>query len=181
MDPRLAAAALLIAAAAVVPAPARAQTQMVAPTEHPIPESLHLEHQVTNEYLTKLSQRPGAIGAEAGKLLGLFKAHMAKEEEYILPPLVLLPALARGQVTPDMTWAIPMSDRVKAEQEQIFQSHVAVVEQAMALELAADNAGDEEVRDWVRSAIIDDMGDLELMEPMSALIGDIIRSKLPTK
>jgi hypothetical protein len=180
MDPRLAAAALLIATAAVLPGQVRAQTPAV-PAEHPIPESLHLEHQLTNEYLAKLSQRPGAVGVQAGKLLVLFKAHMAKEEEYILPPLVLLPALARGEVTPDMTWAIPMSDRVKAEQEEIFQSHVAVVEQAMALELAADNAGDEEVRDWVRSAIIDDMGDLELMEPMSALVGDIIRSKLPAK
>ena len=121
MDPELAAAALLIATAAVLPGQVRAQTPAV-PAEHPIPKSLHLEHQLTNEYLAKLSQRPGAVGVQAGKLLVLFKAHMAKEEEYILPPLVLLPALARGEVTPDMTWAIPMSDRVKAEQEEIFQA-----------------------------------------------------------
>ena len=180
MDPRIAAAAFLLAGAVALPGLAWAQPA-AAPVEHPIPQSLQLGHTLTLEYLATLSQRPGPVGVEAGKLRALFQAHMAKENEFILPPLVLLPALARGQATPDMKWAIPMSDRVKAEQEDIFRSHIAVMEQAVALENAADNAGDESVRDWVRGAIIDDLADLELMEPMSALVGDLLRARLPAQ
>jgi hypothetical protein len=180
MDPRFAAAAFLFAGAMALPGLARAQAP-AAPVEHQIPQSLQLQHTLTMEYLADLSRRSGPVGVEAGKLRALFQAHMAKENEFILPPLTLLPALARGQVTPDMKWAISMSDRVKAEQEDIFRSHIAVVEQAVALENAADNAGDETVRDWVRGAIIDDMGDLEVMEPMSALVGDLLRAKLPAQ
>jgi hypothetical protein len=180
MHSRFAAAAILLAGVVAMPGLAQSQVS-TTPAQHQIPQSLQLQHTLTLEYLADLSHRSGPVGVEAGKLEALFKAHMAKENEYILPPLTLLPAIAAGKVTPDMKWAIPMSDRVKAEQEEIFRSHVAVVEQAMALEHAADNANDEVVRDWVRSALIDDMGDLELQEPMSALVGDLLRAKLATQ
>jgi len=145
---------------------------------HQIPQSLRLAHEATIQYVTQLAARPGRIGDEARRLLPLYQAHMAKEEEYILPPLVLLPALARGEVSPDMKWAIPTSDRVKPEQEQIYRSHTAVIAQCAALEFAAESASDNDVREWVHSAIVDDLGDLELQEPMAVLVGDILRARL---
>jgi hypothetical protein len=166
------AAAVLAAAVFFAGAPARADDA------HPIPQSLRLAHEATIQYVTQLAARPARVGEEARRLLPLYQAHMAKEDEYILPPLTLLPALARGEASPDMRWAIPMSDRVKAEQDEIYRSHTAVIEQCAALEFAAENAGDNDVRDWVHSAIVDDLGDLELQEPMAVLVGDILRARL---
>jgi hypothetical protein len=168
---------VLIAAAVLAVALAGAGIAR-ADDAHPIPQSLRLAHEATIQYVGQLAARPGQIGEEARRLLPLYQTHMAKEDEYILPPLTLLPALARGEASPDMKWAIPMSDRVKAEQDQIYRSHTAVIEQCAALELAAESAGDNDVREWVHSAIVDDLMDLELDEPMSVLVGDVLRARL---
>ena len=52
--------------------------------------SLRLEHDDTLQRLTTLSRRAGPVGIEAGKALTLFKQHLKREEEFILPPLTLL-------------------------------------------------------------------------------------------
>ena len=88
-----------------------------------IPQSIRLEHENTIEQLTKLSKKHGPVGVEASKALGLFKAHLQREQEFILPPLSLLLQLADGKATPDMKWAIAMADRVKSERELDYQEH----------------------------------------------------------
>src|SRR5579871_1618659 len=91
-----------------------ATAQQPAPATHEIPQSVRLEHEDTLQQLAVLARRPGPVGVEARKALELFKRHIKREEEYILPPLALLPRLADGKATPDMKWAIAMADRVKS-------------------------------------------------------------------
>ena len=97
----------------------------------------------------------------------------------LLPPLALLPQLADGKVTSDMRWAIAMSDRVKAEREQIFQEHTQITDALNSLAAAALKARDTEAFNFARSAAADSLNDVELLEPMSILIGDYLRAKLP--
>ncbi len=65
-----------------------------------IPQSLRVEHDNTLRQLATLSSRHGPVGVEARKALALFKSHLQREEEFILPPLTLLPLLADGKVAP---------------------------------------------------------------------------------
>jgi hypothetical protein len=145
---------------------------------HPVPQAIRLSNQATLEFLTQLTTRSGPVGVEARKLQPIYSAHMAKENEFVLPPLTLLPALARGQATPDMAWAIAMSDRLKAEQVEIYRTHAALAAQFAALDLAAQTERDNAVREWVRAAVVDDLNDLETIEPTTILIGDILRARL---
>ncbi len=151
-----------------------------APSQHLIPQSLIVEHQDTLERLTELTHHRGAVGQEARKALALFKAHTAREQEYILPPLTLLPDLAAGKVTPDMAWALTMADRVRADRAQIDQEHVQVTEVMTALFNAGQRAKDKEAMDFARSGVADSLNDSELLEPMVLMIGDTLRSKLPS-
>jgi hypothetical protein len=155
--------------------PARAQSTDV----HPIPQSLRVEHDETIERLTMLSKRPGPVGAEARAALVVFKRHAAREQEFILPPLTLLPLLADGKVTPDMTWAVAMADRVKAEREQIFEEHTRVTEVLNALVVAAARAHDKDAMEFAEAAAADSLNDIELLEPTVLLIGDYLRARLP--
>jgi len=155
-----------------------AAAQPAAPA-HEIPQSLHFEHQETIERLTMLTHRSGAVGAEARKALALFKAHIAREEAFILPPLTLLPELADGKVTPDMKWALAMADRVKAEREQIFQEHTRITDAMNDLAAAARNAHDNVAKEFVEAAVGDSLNDVELLEPMVLVIGEYLRAKLP--
>jgi len=155
-----------------------ALAQPAAPT-HEIPQSLRIEHQETIERLTLLTHHAGAVGAEARKALTLFRAHIAREEAFILPPLTLLPELADGTVTPDMKWALAMCDRVKSEREQIFQEHTQITDAMNALAAAARTAHDKVAQEFAEAAVGDSLNDVELLEPMVLVIGEYLRTKLP--
>ncbi len=148
---------------------------------HDIPQSLIYEHQQTMTQLEALSHHPGAVGADATKALALFSQHTARETEYILPPLSLLPDLADGKVTPDMAWALEMTDKVAADREKIFAEHTEVTDRMNALYDAAIKAHDAEAADFAKSAAADSLNDLEILEPTVMLIGEFLRAKLPVK
>ena len=150
-----------------------------AQAAHPVPQSLQIEHQETIERLSFLAKRPGAVGVEARKALEIFKHHIARENEFILPALSLLPVLADGKVTPDMRWALTMSDRVRSEREEIFQEHTRVTAVLNALVTAARRAHDKEAVEFGLAAAGDSLNDLEVLEPTVLMIGDYLRAKLP--
>jgi hypothetical protein len=150
-----------------------------APHARDVPQSLRLEHDDTLHQLTVLSHRPGPVGVEARKALAVFKEHLQREEAFILPPLTLLPDLASGKVSPDMKWAIEMADRTKAEREKTYQQHTQITDAMNALLAAARKAHDTAAADFAQSAVADSLNDLELLEPMTIVIGDYLKTKLP--
>jgi hypothetical protein len=143
-----------------------------------IPQSIRLEHENTVEQLTNLSRKHGPLGVEASKALALFKAHLQREQEFILPPLSLLLQLADGKTSPDMKWAIAMADRVRSERELTYQEHTKITDAMNALAAAARK--DAEALDFARGAVADSLNDVELLEPMSIVIGEYPKSKLGT-
>jgi hypothetical protein len=177
MNPRILATTMMIglgaAALSGVPAPARAQQA------HDIPQSILLEHQEDEATLTALSREPAPVGPAAQAALDLLKRHHQREVEYILPPLTLLPQIADGKVTPDMKWAIAMADQVKANREQIFQEHAQITDAMNTLLQAAERAHNTAAAEFARGAVADSLADMELQEPMTIIIGDYLRSKLP--
>lgn len=144
-----------------------------------LPQSIQIEHKETLEQLTRLSRKPGPVGVQAGKVLVLLKRHIDREREYILPPLRLLPQLADGKVTPDMAWALTMTDRVRAEREELFQEHMRITETLNDLVTAATRANDAAAKGFAQSAAADALVDLEILQPTLMLINDTLRSKLP--
>jgi hypothetical protein len=156
---------------------ALAQTAPAA--THEIPQSLRLEHQETLERLTMLAHRPGAVGATATKAIPLFKRHVARETEYIMPPLTLLPILADGKVTPDMVWAVAMTDRVKADRETIFIEHTEVTDALNEIRAAALRAHDKDAVEFAEAAAGDSLNDIEVLEPAVELIGAYLHANLP--
>ncbi len=177
-------AAIALAGAAAAQPPAQTTGQSPAPTSShvgDIPQSFRVGHANEVAQLTKLSRKRGPVGVEARKALELFKQHQQREEAFILPPLTLLPELADGKLSPDMKWAIPMSDRVKAEREETFLEHTRITDAMNALAAAARTAHDQEALDFAEGAVADSLNDTEITEPASILVGEYLRAKLPTQ
>jgi hypothetical protein len=160
-------------AASGVPASALAQQA------HDIPQSIRLQHQEDEATLADLAGQPAPVGPAAQAALDLVKRHHQREADYILPPLTLLPQIADGKVTPDMKWAITMADQVKANGEEIFQEHAQITDAMNALLQAAEHANNAAAAEFARGAVADSLADMELQEPMTIIIGDFLRSKLP--
>ena len=165
-------------AAAALCAPLGVVRAQTAPAVHLIPQSLQNEHAEDLEKLDMIAKRPGKVGEIAGKAIALFKRHESTEKEYIMPALTLLPLLADGNVTPDMAWAVAMSDRVGANRELIFQQHTAMTDILAQLVEAADAAHDEDAKEFAEAAAGDALNDVEILEPMVLVVGDYLKMKL---
>jgi hypothetical protein len=74
---------------------AAAQTQKA----HDIPQSFKVAHEETLAELTAIGKRRSHTGQIARQAISAVKEHFRREEEYILPPLTLAPAIAQGRVT----------------------------------------------------------------------------------
>ncbi len=168
-------------AIAVLATAGQAAAQTPAAVSHvgDIPQAIRLDHEEAIRHLTALSHRGTPVGAVAKKALVAVREHHAKENEFILPPLTLLQSLSEGKVSPDMKWAIAMADRVKAEREQIFQTHVKITELMNELLAAAEKAHDKDAKEFAESAVTDALSDMEMQEPMTILIGEYLKTKLP--
>jgi hypothetical protein len=82
-----------------------------------IPEPLKLEHQELHEELVRATKASGRIGEAAKAVAAVLHPHFVKEEEYALPPLGLLSALATGSATPPTDEVLTMTSTTALEPE----------------------------------------------------------------
>ena len=108
--------------------------------EFKIPHSMKLEHEELHEELKRLASSRGKVAEAAREVAQVLHPHFEKEEEYALPPLGLLPQLARGEISPEMADVLKMTDRLKAELPHMLEEHKAVVATLERLVEAAKRA-----------------------------------------
>lgn len=174
----LSTAALMSLTAAAVGLGGGLASAQTAPRAHDIPQSFKVAHQETLDELAAIGKRRTKTGMIARQAIAALKKHFDREEEYILPPLTLAPAIANGHVTPEMKWAVAMADRIKADRETIFVEHTVITEWMNELAAAAEKSHEPDVIAFARAAVADSLNDTEVNEPMAIVIGDYIRAKL---
>jgi hypothetical protein len=144
------------------------------------PNSVQLQHRQIVGRLASYAQQSGPIGTAAQKAADFLKAHYAKEEQFVLPPLGLLPALLKngGASKADMERALEMAQSTKAAMDELYADHVQIT--ALMTELA-DTANERNEKELVRLATrvaAQSLNDMEVLFPATVLIGEYIRMKL---
>jgi hypothetical protein len=91
-----------------------------------VPEAMRVEHAALHEALTGATRAPGRVGEAAREVARVLHPHFVREEQIALPPLGLLEALARGDVTPQMAAVLPLTDTLAAELPQMLEEHRAI-------------------------------------------------------
>jgi len=171
--------AMVVLTSIVALLPGRSALGQTGQASRDIPQAVRIQHEETLRQLTAMARRHTRTGEIARKALPIFKAHFQREEEYILPPLTLAPAIAEGRVNPDMRWAIAMADRIKADSNTIFTEHTVITEWMNELATAAERSHERDVIDFARGAVADSLYDVEVTEPAAIVIGEYLRAKLP--
>lgn len=143
-----------------------------------IPEPLKIEHEKLHDVLRKATAEAGELGAAAKTLARLLHPHFLKEEEYALPPLGLLADLARGHVTPEMAEVVAMSDRLKAEFDQMLAEHKAIVAALDAFSAQARQQGRSEYVEFAQDLALHARYEEEVSYPTAILVGEYVRDKL---
>jgi hypothetical protein len=143
-----------------------------------IPRPLKAEHEELHNMLRKATQEPGEIGDAAKAVAKLMHPHFIKEEEYALPPLGLLRDLAQGKVTSDMQEVVELTDKLKADLNQMLAEHQSIVAALEKLSAAAKKADKMEYAEFASALILHAQTEEEVSYPTAILIGEYVREKL---
>jgi hypothetical protein len=146
--------------------------------EFNIPKPLKLEHAELHEELTKAIEIGSKVGEAAQEVAQALHAHFEKEEEYALPPLGLLHALAQGKITPEMREVLKMTDKLKAELPHMLEEHKVVVAALKKLIEAARAENKPEVIHFAEKLMLHAQTEEEVSYPTAILIGKYLKLKL---
>jgi hypothetical protein len=143
-----------------------------------IPESMTLEHAELHEELYAGTQEPGEVGEAARRVADALHEHFEKEEEFALPLLGLLPALAAGDRNPAFRDALPLAERLKADLPEMLAEHQGVVTALDGLVAAAERAGATRYIRFAEKLKLHARMEEEVSYPTAILIGEYIKLAL---
>lgn len=144
-----------------------------------VPQSVRYEHSAVIERLAKEAAKPGIAAAVAQRALVLMKAHFAKEEEFVFPPLGLLDQIAADEMPGEQIKkaAIDMAERTKAAQHELSQEHVQITALMNELIQAAKRADEPSLVTFASDIAAHTLLEVEILEPTTVMIGQYFRSK----
>lgn len=136
-----------------------------------IPRPLRVEHEALHQQLAAATKLEGDLGAAAREVARLLHPHFEREEAFALPPLALLPRLARGPATTDMAPVLEMTRRLEAELPAMLDEHRSIVAALERLVATARAAGNTEVAAFADALILHAQTEEDVMYPAAILVG----------
>lgn len=147
--------------------PAAAKPALATPSSI-VEEHKHLHHQL-DEALASGGKTADSARAVANVLLPHFKA----EEEYGMPPLGLLQALASNQplTSEQKREAIQMARKLRSHYEQMIQEHQQIHAALESLASAARQENKPEVLAFAQTLMLHAQNEEQVLYPTTLLIG----------
>jgi hypothetical protein len=145
-----------------------------------IPKALVDEHEELHAELVKLTLLRGKVGEAARVVAALLHPHFTKEEEYALPPLGLLAAVAEGRATPEMRDVLVMTDKLRAELPQMLAEHKAVVGALRRLATAARQEKKPGAARFAEALKRHAQSEEQVLYPAAILLGEYLKTRLGT-
>lgn len=159
-----------------------AGTLALVPAQDPaqgpsIPESLKAEHHALHEELAAVIALGGDTGASARRVADALHEHFAKEEEYALPPLGALAALAEGRQVAGADRIIQMANHLKEELPRMKAEHRKVVEALKALREAATKENKPGGVQFAEKLALHAQTEEEVLYPAAILVGEVLKNR----
>jgi iron-sulfur cluster repair protein YtfE (RIC family) len=146
--------------------------------QFPIPSALVAEHKALHATLGRATKEPGALGTAAQRLEAVLHPHFVREEEIALPPLALLPRLARGEITPESAQVLSMTDQLEKELPQMLADHQKIGGALADLRKAAAAAGRHEYVEFADELMQHAKTEEQILYPTALLVGRYVKLRL---
>jgi hypothetical protein len=143
-----------------------------------LPQVLQGEHEELYDEIWKATKLGGETGAAAKAVVKVLLPHVVLEEEFGLPPLSVLPRLARGEVTSDMAPLIATAQRLKAELPRMLDDHRHIVKALQNLLRAATAEKHAGYARFAQKLILHAQMEEEVLYPASILVAEYLKWKL---
>lgn len=143
-----------------------------------LPTVLSMEHEAMQEELARASRAGGKTEQAAWQVSRVLFPHIFREEEFAIPPLLLLPRLARGEFTPEMESILSKTEVLKAELPRMMAEHKAIIGALQKLLQAATAEGHTGFATFAQKLILHAQMEEEVLYPASILVGEYVKLKL---
>ena len=143
-----------------------------------VPEALQSQHELLRQQLALAAAEGGRTGKAAEALVEVLRPHVVKEEDFALPALGLLQHLVAGRVSPVMRGVTVMTDRLKAQYEQMLADHELIVAAVRDLADAATQEGKREYAGLSEKLLLHLRTEEQLLYPAAILVGEYLKLKL---
>ncbi|HVX91810.1 MAG TPA: hemerythrin domain-containing protein [Xanthobacteraceae bacterium] len=144
-----------------------------------IPRPLKAEHDELHADLVKATKAGGETGEAAKAVARVLHPHFLKEEEYALPPLALLDALAQGKVEAGMGDVLAMTDKLAHELPTMLAEHRTIVAALERLVAAANAENKPDITHFAEKLMLHAETEERISYPAALLVGRYLRAKLP--
>ena len=134
-----------------------------------------MEHEEFHEQLEKACGSGGETGKAARAVLEVLRPHIAREEEFAIPPLLLLPQLAAGLVTGDMARVLSKTAVLKEELPRMLADHQRIVAALTRLMQAATEEKRYGFAKFAQKLILHAQLEEEVLYPAAILVGEYLR------
>jgi hypothetical protein len=143
-----------------------------------VPEALQWEHDLIRQQLARAVEEGGETGKAAEAVVQALRPHVVKEEDFALPALGLLQHLVAGRVSPVMRGVTVMTDRLKAQYEQMLADHEVIVAAVDRLAEAATLEGKREYIGFAKKLLLHIKTEEQVLYPAAILVGEYLKLKL---
>lgn len=142
------------------------------------PTPLQSEHQALNAEINQAVKLEGRTGKATRLVARLMERHFAKEEDFVLPPLGLLPALAEGTVEPEMAAAVTMAARLHGELPNLLAEQRVIAAALEELMASAQSEDHPELAGFAEKLLLHEEIERQLSYPATILIGKYLQLRL---
>jgi hypothetical protein len=144
-----------------------------------VPSSIKAENQYLLDKVKPLTLYPDSTGIAALKLNELMQHHFKEEEDYVLPPLGLLPSLAAGALPEQRKEVIALTAKLKLQLPHMSAEHQLIKAYLNELVQAAAKDNHPEVIEFEKEVHKHAITEEEVLFPAALLIGEYLELKIP--
>lgn len=139
------------------------------------PTPLQSEHQALFAEISAAAKIDGRTGKAARLVARLLERHFALEDEFVFPPLGLLPALAQGTIEPEMAAALVMTNRLNDELPNLIAVQRVIVAALEELMTVAEEEGHADLVGFAENLMLHEEMERDVSYPTAILIGKYLQ------
>lgn len=147
------------------------------PGKPEVPSSIKKEHEYLLEKIHKITLFQDSTGLAAIKLNELMEHHFKEEEDFVLPPLGLLPLLTSGKIPEQSKQVIQLCEKLKSQLSHLSVEHQMIKAYMDELIDVAANENHPEIIEFEQEVQKHAKTEEEVFFPTSILIGEYLKLK----
>ena len=142
-----------------------------------VPSIILEDHHYFLDKLEQVTAYQDSTGYAARKLFEVMEYHFREEEEYVFPPLGILPLLAKGNFPEDSKEIILLTEKFRENSAVMLAEHQMITHLLGEMMLAAEKENHQELigfdEELQKHAALEE----ELLFPMVLVIGEYLKQK----